>query len=369
MDNDRVLEAFFCLLKAGLWSTPISQTSCFPLDEKEWLAIFDIAKNQTVEGIIYDGIQKLDLNTLPKRELLLKWVVLINNTEKRNEEMIACIDEQIQFFDKIGVSGILLKGQGIAQLYSNPNRRICGDIDWYFNDSNDSQVLWKELHKRGIKLHRSTINSFDFKWRKCDVDIHIKLFDAFSPIAKYKLESKEIQELLRTGSYYFEGNSYKTLPPSLNILQVNLHILKHLLMYGIGLRQFCDSAVLYDKLYGKYDNKWLETTYKDVKIINWVEILHHFLVYYIGLSEDKLPFPLRKGITSTWLMKDVISTGNFGHYDNAFADILNSKIIVRKHKGKRLWYSFKKFFPLAPLEAVCYPIEHFKSKFKLKSLE
>lgn len=369
MFDTRVLNAFFTLLRSGLWDSDIDDLSCFPLANDEWQQLFNISKSQTVEGIVYDGIMKLPAPLQPTREILLRWVILVNNIERKNESMKQCIKEQNQFFHKLGIKPILLKGQGISQFYVHANHRVSGDIDWYFKDKKDSLVLLEELNRRNVKVFRSTINNLDFKWRTCEVDTHVKLFDVFSPLAKYKLDNIKNKQFLEEGGFRVNGNNFNTLPPNLNILQVNLHILKHLLLYGIGLRQFCDSAVLYNKMHGMYKCEWLEDIYKDIKVINWIHVLHHFLVHYIGLPKTKLPFPLVGGVSSTWLMEDIISTGNFGFYDNDYAVIKDGKIISRKKKGKRLWQSFKQYFPLAPYEAICYPIVHTLGKFKLKSFE
>lgn len=69
MLEDKVAKAFFTLLRAGLWNKSIDAIDCFPMSKAEWEALFRISVQQTVEGIVFDGIQMLSSGLLPPREL------------------------------------------------------------------------------------------------------------------------------------------------------------------------------------------------------------------------------------------------------------------------------------------------------------
>lgn len=363
MVDSNVIKALFTLLRSGLWNKPTDDLSCFPLEIAEWKCLYDIAIAQTVDGIVYDGIQRLPKAFFPPREILLKWVVRINYIESSNSTMNACIEEQVVFFDKINVKPILLKGQGIARYYPNPKHRVCGDIDWFFASDKESKLVENKLKANNIKIHSDTTASTNYLWRKCLVENHTKLFDVFNPIARYKLENIR-KQLPAVNGCIDGGIVYNSLPPNLNILQVNLHILKHLLSFGIGLRQFCDSAILYAHLDGKYNKDWLYAKYNELGIINWTHVLHDLLVNYIGLPEKNLPFSIKDDSSSTWMVNDTLSTGNFGFYDNTYTIMKKDNTIQRKNKSKKLLYSFQQYFHLAPYEAISFPIVHFLERFK-----
>lgn len=359
MMDSNIVNVLFTLLRSGLWDKPIDDLSCFPLTEEEWKTLYKIAVSQTVEGVIFDGVQQLPLTFLPPKALLLTWVVRVNKIENTNALMDNCINEQVSFFNKMDVNPILLKGQGIASYYPNSNHRVCGDIDWFFANKNESRSIESFLRNK-IKVYRSTSESVNYVWRSCDVENHTKLFDVFNPFARYKLTKIEATFLKNK----IKKHNYYVLPPNLNIIQVNLHILKHLLSFGIGLRQFCDSAILYASLEGEYDKKWLYNVYSDLGVLKWTHALHDLLVNYLGLSPSSLPFSMDERYSSKWMIADVLSTGNFGFYDNIFSQINSDKSIDRKNKSKKLWYSFQQYFHLAPYEAISFPIVHFTERFK-----
>lgn len=365
MLNNNVINALFSLLRSAIWERPIENLNHFPLKETEWKTLFDISIEQTIDGIIYDGVQNLPPELFPPREIMLTWVVRINKIEESNKQMNFCIQEQVSFFKNLRVEAILLKGQAIASYYPNPLHRLCGDIDWYFPRSKHSKQVANQLRSKGIKVKNQTSNCISYHWRNCPVEQHSNLFDIHYPFARRTLNKKVNQQLLTEKFPLAENGTYTLLPPNLNILHVNIHILKHLLAFGIGLRQICDLAILYHRLHLQYDKEDLYNTYKKVDILAWTQVLHDLLVRYIDLPTEVLPFPLERNTNSDWLMEEILIMGNFGNYDNRHSTIKANQTVKRKNYIKRYKYNLKKYFPLAPKEVISYPIMYYLERFKL----
>ena len=114
--EEKIRNAFFTLLRAGLWGeTP--DGSCFPLQEKEWNLLYGQARKQTVEGIVYDGLLLLPDPYFPPRAVLLLWTAGVDALERRNKRMNRVIGEQNRWFEENGIEAWLLKGQGVAACY------------------------------------------------------------------------------------------------------------------------------------------------------------------------------------------------------------------------------------------------------------
>ena len=60
-------KAFMLLLRQGLWDGR-KTVRPFPLDERKWNEIHSMARKQTVQGIIYDGIRLLPTEAVPPPE-------------------------------------------------------------------------------------------------------------------------------------------------------------------------------------------------------------------------------------------------------------------------------------------------------------
>lgn len=362
MLHERTTTAFFYLLQAGLWEHEISVPDIFPLQELEWEIIYKQSVQQTVEGIIYDGIQHLQSSERPPRQLLLKWLIRIEHIERRNKAMNKAISDQITFFTSFQITPILLKGQGIAQYYRNPLHRICGDIDWYFPTKDMYQKANQLIQKKGLKMIFTAGYSSSYLWDKFDIEHHQDLFDIHNPFCTSFLKKLEKREQVNK-IYKSLHDACVEIPAALiNILQINSHILKHLLSYGIGIRQLCDSATLYYKLQNEIDPIVLKEIYSKLGIDKWIDQLHHILVRYVGLPKQYIPYPLSDR-PADWMMHDILLSGNFGFHDHRYqqAELQNNGNRVQARS--RLWHSFKTYLPYAPMEAISFPIVQFISRF------
>jgi len=146
----------------------------------------------------------------------------------------------------------------------------------------------------------------------------------------------------------------------LNILQVDAHILKHQITYGIGLRQLCDSARLYHSLSSDIDPIALKDIYAKLGMLKWSYVFHQVLVNLLGLDQNKLPYLADKELKSDWMADYILRTGNFGFYDQDHPDINNPG--GRVDRSTRLFGNFKNFVTLAPVETICFPVVHLFSK-------
>ncbi|MVZ60975.1 nucleotidyltransferase family protein [Sphingobacterium humi] len=362
MNEQKIKQVFFTLLQSGLWNKPVQHLENFPLSESDWELVYLWAVHQTVEGVLFDGIQQLPQNLQPQKSILLKWIVRVEKLAMRNNWMNQILVDQIHFFSQIQVSPILLKGQGLAQYYEEPSRRVSGDIDWYFENRKDYSKVAAALHSKDITVQEDAGYSLSYVWNNCEIEHHQRMFDLHNPFLKGflgKLAKKEEPKRLT-----LEVNEKTiTLPSALETLvQVNAHILKHLLSFGIGLRQLCDAARAYFSLKNQYDERELQQVYKRAGLHKWIDLLHHILVKNLGLAESYLPFALNKNNNAEWMLEDILLAGNFGFHHEAYKSE-ELRAGKRQQIGKRLFSSFIKYVPVAPKEAISFPIVHFLSRF------
>lgn len=363
MLNENVIKAFFILLRAGLWRKPVCATTCFPLSRQEWHSLYQMAICQTVEGILFDGIAPLDPQYAPPRELLVKWLVRVEKIERRNKWMNGILAEQACFFRQEEIKPILLKGQGLASYYANPARRICGDIDWYFGAVQDYAKANEAVMAKGVELHHMAGYSTAYRWQGCEVEHHHKLFDIHNPLQHRFLKGLEQKELANLVRMDMRGSQVRLLAPLLNVIQVSAHILKHLLSFGIGMRQLCDVARLYYSCQDELDGEYLQHVYKKLGISRWVELLHVALVRYLGLQEELLPYRSTLELSSEWMVEEILHAGNFGFHDARYQQRHDTGLGKRRHVSKRVWNNLFKYIQYAPMEAVCFPVMHFYSRF------
>lgn len=122
-------EAFFAILRAGLWESNVQLSTFEGIDYHD---VYRLSEEQSVVGLILAGIERLksanasiDLSQVQ----LLQWIGEVQMIEQRNKATNAFVADLIEKLRKQDVYTLLLKGQGIAQCYEKPLWRTCGDVD------------------------------------------------------------------------------------------------------------------------------------------------------------------------------------------------------------------------------------------------
>ncbi|MFC3353466.1 nucleotidyltransferase family protein [Sphingobacterium zeae] len=357
MKNTKIQAALLFLLRGGLWGKKQQhhEKQLFPLSDAEWSGVYRRAHEQTVEGIVYDGLLCLDKVHLPPRQLQIKWSVQIDRIERSHRRMNSQIAEQYAFFTKRDLRPLLLKGQGVAASYRMPQHRVCGDIDWYFETK-------RECTLAGLHLIKNCIPRIDaggqiYRWATSEMDLHDRLFDFYNPFCKDILT--QYRSDFPDTTLAFSGQEVPVLSPQVQVMQVTAHILKHSLAFGIGLRQFCDLAALYQRYQHLLDGMRLEQLYRRIGLLRWIAAVHQFLVDELGLSKAYLPFTSPTGSAGIDILQDVWQSGNFGFYDEAYVQHAEGAFLVRKRAPQAMVRRLLRYFPYAPKEAFWFPIIHF----------
>jgi hypothetical protein len=365
--NNQLKDIFFQLLRIGLWGEG-KLTLISPITLEDWNTIRKYAANHTVEGIIYDSFTFLEEHQLPPQSLRLKWAVRMDQIERHNDKMNQVIAEQFSLFNDQGIRPILQKGQGVASYYRNPSHRISGDIDWCF-EADGYEMAIKYLKDSQINFQDSAGLNLDYNWKGIHIEHHKKTFDFRNPLRRNYLNKLLLEYKDRQKVVTINAVPVQLLAPELQLLQVNVHILKHLITYGIGLRQFCDSARLYHCTASQIDPVALEKIYRKTGILKWIHLLHRILVEQIGLPNTSLPFAYPENINADWMLDEVWYSGNFGLNDERYKDGKDLKLFTMPDSPKRLWQNFRRYIKYAPQETIAFPLLHAYAKLVGKHRE
>jgi len=363
MEQAATYKVFFALLKAGLWGCEPEYDS-FPLTPKAWERVYVLARKQTVEGVVYDGMMRLPNDCLPPRELLLKWVVKVDTIEKSNERMNVAVGQLYEFFTKNHIKVILRKGQGAAACYDNPLLRVCGDIDWFFPDRESFSQAGKLMERNRVKINDHERLGECYMWRGIFVEHHRHILDIYNPFLSGYIERMLQQEYAHSTCLDIQGQNIVLPSPALMHLSVNTHILKHLLALGVSLRQLCDSARICYTYHNIIDGESLKEIYVKLGIYPWIQQLNRILVEDLGMSEKYLPFPLTAQKKANWMIKDILRGGFFGAYGGPFSKESDEPQSRRKYKSLNYLVLFCRYLRYAPWEALWFPVMHLYSDIR-----
>lgn len=312
-DTGRLHAALLALLRSGLWEKEVDDLSGFPLSAQEWEGVFRLSRIQTVTGLVFQGLHYLPDGLLPSESLLFRWAAETDAIERKNRKMNRSMAGLHALFQSGGLEPILQKGQGVAQFYERPLLRECGDIDFCFPETGVFSAAASLVRQRGVSVKKMPGRSLFYVWEGTVVEHHLRLFDLHNPF---------LQRVLRTLEAEKGFDRLCILPPSglqvcvpsplLNLLMLNLHILKHALGWGIGLRQLCDMARAYHRLHERVDSREMEAVSRKLGLKHWNPLLHAFLTGHLGLPVASLPYETVS--TDARPLFDIVwRGGNFGY--------------------------------------------------------
>ena len=307
-----VLEAFLKLLRNALWNRPIEGWK--KLSPEQWKELVALAKTHTLAGTLSDALNSLPEDCDAPSEVLEPWLVEVQRTEEAYALHSKIVGMQRRAWEERGLKALLLKGLDSAAMYSVPEHRTCGDIDWYFSSAEDWKTANEIAAGNGCKLEMDSDGDVHYTLSGVVVEHHRRWNDASSARARRVIDALPPET------------------PEAQLIMRNVHILKHAMVGGIGLRQLCDLAMAYRHYDGQYDPASLTGKLREAGLGKWNGLLNAFLAQVIGCEyidkDDKVP-----AADLEWLVRAVLDDGNFGRRRQAGGDRPQNGNFVRRRQS------------------------------------
>lgn len=304
---------FLCTLQSGLWDK-----ECNVEVDVDWNKIKELAKTQTVQGIVFDGISLSQHK--PDRPIYMKWLWAVKEVEEANSRLNAAVVEIVSRYHDAGLKPILIKGQTVGQNYRIPKHRQPGDIDLYFAEGYDkANELAESWHgsvgQEETLYHKSfTLNGIEIENHKTYVFFYNKQNRMAWDYVCHELltDNEETFELRNQDGRIFK---VRTFNPQMNAIYLYLHLQHHLLQTGVGLRQVCDWACLWKEREKDIDKELFLKIVEALPIKRCMSALTWIVVNHLGLPSGVIPLDTsgeqvrRDG---ELLLRDILDSGNFG---------------------------------------------------------
>ena len=289
------------------------------LSEADWQEILQMARKQTVTGLLFRGVANLPAEVQVPDSLLFPLMEETDRIRRQSRLVERTAKEITEFFEGRILHPVILKGPSVACFYPEPDLRESGDIDLYFNEKEFGKAVHairERLQKDGQSESLTTLpdGSLHYKWNGIDIDQHAQ---------------------------YFDLSSSEGLPPvpspEATLLMLSAHILKHSMGTGIGLRQLCDMAMAYERI--RYDQARLLACYEATGTADWNRMLASFLIRYLGATRTPYTSAVEGQTAGTVspelpgpapLLDIVLGGGNFGHHEASREKVLQAGPLQRK---------------------------------------
>lgn len=317
--------------------------------KEEWRDLFADAQKQSVVGIAFAGVQRLPEEQWPPRALLFEWIGAAESIKQKN----ATIDRQCvklqKRFGEAGIRSSILKGQGVAMYYGHTDSlrtlRQPGDIDIFVDCGRERALQF--AHDCGMREVR-----WDYKhlhlhvFKDTEVEVHYRVEVLLNLWKNRKLQKwlKDHEDML-----FSQNGDLVTPTVEFNRFYILLHIYRHFLYEGVGLRQLMDyyfvlktacgrpsSSISNEKLKQnqsriiEFENSsmdyaeltdWLKQfgMWKFARGVMWV------LQEAFGLEKEyMLGEPLES--EGRFILSEVMAGGNFGHHDKRLSSDKRGKL-------------------------------------------
>ena len=263
-------ELFFELIRIAIGTQ--ERLSRVP-SKKEWGRLFKMAERQRLLGICFYGVKKVaspkyDNEASPKYdndndydydqstttipgELYDYWLGTAALIQQQNQKVNNQCLEVSAKFQEAGIRYSILKGQGIAQLYNEGRKtkderqndsnslgmfRQPGDIDVYVDCGREKAIEFAD----SIGQENA---EWDYK------HLHLKMFKDTEVEVHYRVEvllnlwkNRKLQKWFKKHEEDMFSQQGGLITPTIefNLFYILLHIYRHFLYEGVGLRQLLD---------------------------------------------------------------------------------------------------------------------------------
>lgn len=363
LSEQSIVQLFFELLRASIC---LSELSAIP-SPQEWSLLYGLAQKQSLVGICFNGLQQLYENNPEQTAnlplpLKMQWVGMAAKIQQRNEYMNErCVELQAKLL-AAGFRNSILKGQGMATLYAKAHLdflRQPGDIDVYVDASREEVI-------RYAQTLGDANPDWDYKhlhlkiYKDVEVEVHYVPEVFLNPWKNQKLQRwfmAHEEDIFDAVIIRRHGISTKTslVSPSIdfNVFYVLLHIYRHFLYEGIGLRQLLDYYFVL-KSYSDTSRSSLldiQETIKCFGMERFAKGIMWVLQHVFGLDAKYLICKTDKK-EGEYILSQIMQGGNFGHYDERLKTSKSGKLgavsKILKHNIHLLSHY--------PLQTICVPI-------------
>ena len=284
--------------------------------------IFELGKMQGVWTVVYPILKKLyeDGFVCASDEEMASYDSLffgiVMHAARRSEKVYQAISN----LQNQGIECCLLKGEILANLYSDPSLRISSDTDILIvADKVSEQQVCRAMEKEGFETkHRPGTSHHAMCTHPVGglVEFHLRLYDELFEDVWFNnitVNKEPLRDFVTA-----DGHTYKTLGITDGAIFVSMHLIKHFLSEGVGVRQLMD-MLLYFKHY-KNEIDW--DRYKEImcelKFEKFISLCCHMGEKYFLF--EKGGFEILKTdefdeIAAQKLFEDMEAGGKFGHDD------------------------------------------------------
>ena len=322
------------------WSVNPDYQSIPDTKGMDWYDFYQFACEQAIAGVAFVGIQRLgEHGVKPPLDVLMQWIASASLIEQQNKAVNKAATELFKELKNDGLRGCILKGQGNGLMYPNVYSRTPGDIDVWVKRADGRG---KREEGRGLKADGRCkkgdvrgiikyVKERNPNGKVCyhhidggkiggvEVEVHYRPSFMNNPTHNYRLQ--KWYKMMAEGGRLMEEvelpegvGSIPVPTVEFNVVYQLVHVFRHLLQEGIGLRQIIDYFYVLKSNTNHTDDTNIIVLLNYLGLTKIAGAMMWLLSEVLGLEEEYLIVPKNERLGKV-LLAEILKGGNFGQYD------------------------------------------------------
>ncbi|MDR0396305.1 MAG: nucleotidyltransferase family protein [Oscillospiraceae bacterium] len=303
--------AFLILLEAAIHAREPS-----PLPQGlDWIALYALAAEHRVEGLLFTPA--LQASPEVPGELLLQWQQRAMAITMTQLQMTDTLHTTLAAFEEERLRAVVLKGIVLKALYPEPDMRVMSDADLLVEDSafDGAKAL---LSKQGYVEITGDSHEDTYVCAHPDglrIELHNRLFDRKNRGFLARLDESELFPVSKSVRAEAYGGECWTFPPGEHALFQLLHMAKHMITTGFGLRQVCDFSLFIESNGESIDWEWYARQCGELNLTRFQRALFALCRNHLALKDGAWQSMFGDSLDETDaspLLSDILDAGVFG---------------------------------------------------------
>lgn len=324
---------------------------------EEWAVLYDMASKQSLIGVCYAGVQKMcdpDADDYCEMSEIqyFNWMGAAVQIQQRNEVINKHCFELQQELDAEGFRSCILKGQGVAALYSENLQlmRQSGDIDVWMQDKSIEEIV-DYCKSINIKYQATAAHVGCELFEDTEVELHSVPAFLRCPWHNARLQAwfREHTDVEELGE-----NGFSVPSLEFNLVYMMIHMYHHILFEGLGLRQVMDYYYVLRTLQesGSFKSQEFQRLMEDLGMLKFAQGMM-WVIDYVFVGQNPFSFPVEQNEKlGRLILEEIMKGGNFGRYNDKNKGLHCDSAILRSINSLK---RNMRFFALGTAEVLCSP--------------
>lgn len=313
-----------------------------PPDKLNWENLYKLAAWHGVSNMACYGVSRLMCDSLPPQDILEKFQNDLKKAVAREAIQHIAVEQILETFEEKGVASMPLKGCLLKYLYPRPDMRMMADIDIYFKTEQAEKVKKIMLEQGYTAKHQGGNHDVYYRQPFMNIEMHHRLISEDSPYSDY-LKKTWDRAVLKPGCRHIYELSHEDF-----FIYLVIHLTKHYVGGGTGIRSFLDVWVYKERYKDEMDWDYIRAELNEINLLEFADNVFGLCEVWFGNAESNVLYDE--------MTEYVSCSGVYGIRKHAVVSSMGIKSSKKHSVRMAKWlYSLKLFFPPLDIMKIQYP--------------